>query len=112
RVSNGRAVGVVIGCVDVEVGRPTDAGGEIGQDGTRSVVRPVSVPDVVDVGRAQAQRPAMVVDSVCVGAAMGIGVAGLRSLAPAIDGWLQLFIGITRQDGARGGAGRTGCSNG
>src|SRR5262249_1595088 len=54
---------VVIGRVDVEIGRPTDIACKIGQNRLSAIAAPVPVPDVVDVGGTQHDGAAMVRDA-------------------------------------------------
>src|SRR5690242_2108287 len=55
---------VVIGRVDVEIGRSTDAARQIRENRRGAVARPVAIPDVVDGRAARDQRAAVIVDAI------------------------------------------------
>ncbi len=116
RVADAALRAVVIGRIDVVIGRSADRAGEVGQDRRRRVARPVAVPDVIDVRAAEHHRAAVIEDAVALqreggGLRLSLSLAGALpgagprrgTLAPALAGRNQLVVVGGVLDGACAG---------
>src|SRR6185312_1013206 len=120
---------VVIRGVDVEIGRAANPLSERRKNGVGGVARPVSIPDVVDVGSVQDERSAVIADTVRAAAAMArlslalrIPLALSRALArpgprcrsfsPALAGWHEFVVVATADDAGFDCAARHGGETG
>ena len=99
-----RVRSVVIGRVDIEIGRTTDVVCQIGQDRRSRVAAPVPVPDVVYVCGPQYDGTAMIGDattprSVRLTAAVSISVLRMiQSIKPLAIGGDILLLGADNPD--------------
>ena len=95
---------VVVGRVDIEIGRRPDAACKIGQDRRGAVAAPVPIPDIVHVDGPQHDRAAMIGDAIIPGSVRlpaGVSISVLRmiqSIKPLAIGGDILLLGADNPD--------------